>query len=633
MSDLPSDVDTDTPLLAVDAPGPTRGNAFSFPKPSDSNRFSSSESQHVPPNVQPIGGADSRLHSLSDRNLPVTNPTDDSELPLYLRTRLSSSYRPISEGENNSLESSLGSVFEGQSYSHQQNNTSLESLLQSPNPEEVHATSNGYDIGPVHNPYLEFRSERKRLETFHNWPVNAAVSARDLAKNGFLYTGIGDRAQCAFCHNVISGWTPQDNVATEHRKLSPDCAFALGVHNMGNIPIEEPSRSVNLSPFQVTGEYFKQQIQNATRTHSGNYGNFSSNVAQAAHLNPPDARGLSGSYGNFSSNVAQAAHLNPADARGQIGLTSSNALQHRQAKYQDWNLESTRLASYKSWPSQLNQKPQALAKAGLFYLGQGDRVKCFWCGGELYDWDPQDDPWEEHAKWFPECGYVNWIMGEDYVKYIQDVLRGIIPDPFASPHVLAVLKDTNYSKEQIQHVKEKYGMAALINASNLIKALELEFGRTNNSHHSSMEYEETVRKTPLSEQIQNFSPAASDRNGGHDVTGLFKSTISSDDHQSGASNYQGQITLHKRKPDNDTKSSDGETKKKSKDNNKDVDTILQENQSLKDQRLCKICLDEEICVTFVPCGHFACCVACAVPLKDCPICRKPIQESIKTFWS
>ncbi|KAK3577417.1 hypothetical protein CHS0354_032263 [Potamilus streckersoni] len=617
MSDLPSDVVTDTPLLTVDAPGPTGGNNFgnfSNTNPRGYNHFSSSEAQHV----QPIGATDFHPHSLSDRNQPVTNPTDDSELPPYLRTRLSSSYE--SEGGSNSHESSHGSVFEGQGYSHGENYTSSEtlsqSLLQSPNAEEVHATSNGYDIGPVHNPYREFRSEMRRLETFHNWPAYAAVNARDLAKNGFLYTGIGDRVQCAFCHNVISGWTPQDNVATEHKKLSPDCAFALGVHNMGNIPIEEPSRPVNLTPYQVTGEYFKQQIQSAPRTQSGSSGNFSGNYAQAAHLNPPDAR-------------------------GQIALAGSNTLQHRQAKYQDWNLESTRLATYTSWPSQLNQKPQALAKAGLFYMGQGDRVKCFWCGGELYDWEPHDDPWEEHAKWFPACGFLIWMMGENYVKYIQDVLKGVIPDPFASPHVLAVLKDTNYSKEQIQKVREKYGLAALINATNLVKALEHEYGRMGNSHHSTMEVEETDPKTPLSEEIQNHFPAAPDRNSRHDVrsgfdvTGLYKPPTSFDDQKSGASSYQGQSNLdnNKRKPGDDTKSSDMEIKKKIKDNNKDVNTILQENQSLKDQRLCKICLDEEICVTFLPCGHFACCVACAVPLKDCPICRKPIQESIKTFWS
>lgn len=33
--------------------------------------------------------------------------------------------------------------------------------------------------------------------------------------------------------------------------------------------------------------------------------------------------------------------------------------------------------------------------------GHGDNVKCFHCDGGLRNWEPGDDPWQEHAKWFP----------------------------------------------------------------------------------------------------------------------------------------------------------------------------------------------------------------------------------------
>jgi len=35
------------------------------------------------------------------------------------------------------------------------------------------------------------------------------------------------------------------------------------------------------------------------------------------------------------------------------------------------------------------------------YLGERDRVKCWYCNGGLQNWDPDDEPWTEHAKWFP----------------------------------------------------------------------------------------------------------------------------------------------------------------------------------------------------------------------------------------
>ena len=47
-------------------------------------------------------------------------------------------------------------------------------------------------------------------------------------------------------------------------------------------------------------------------------------------------------------------------------------------------------------------------------------MKCFWCGGELHDWEPQDEPMEEHAKWFTICGYVRKIMGDDYIQKVKD---------------------------------------------------------------------------------------------------------------------------------------------------------------------------------------------------------------------
>lgn len=39
----------------------------------------------------------------------------------------------------------------------------------------------------------------------------------------------------------------------------------------------------------------------------------------------------------------------------------------------------------------------------LFSLpGQGDVVRCFYCDGGVRSWSFGDDPWREHAKWYPE---------------------------------------------------------------------------------------------------------------------------------------------------------------------------------------------------------------------------------------
>ena len=57
------------------------------------------------------------------------------------------------------------------------------------------------------------------------------------------------------------------------------------------------------------------------------------------------------------------------------------------------------------------------------------------------------------------------------------------------------------------------------------------------------------------------------------------------------------------------------------------------NQELEDARLCRVCMEVEICFVFIPCGHQCTCENCAVngDLKNCPICREKITKRIKTF--
>lgn len=43
-------------------------------------------------------------------------------------------------------------------------------------------------------------------------------------------------------------------------------------------------------------------------------------------------------------------------------------------------------------------------------------MRCFHCDGGLRNWEETDEAWTEHAKWFPKCGYVNLIKGQDFVK-------------------------------------------------------------------------------------------------------------------------------------------------------------------------------------------------------------------------
>ena len=59
----------------------------------------------------------------------------------------------------------------------------------------------------------------------------------------------------------------------------------------------------------------------------------------------------------------------------------------------------------------------------------------------------------------------------------------------------------------------------------------------------------------------------------------------------------------------------------------------QENKSSSSENnlQCKICMDNNLEVVFIPCGHFVCCSSCAQSLVECPCCRQVISSVMKTY--
>ena len=44
-------------------------------------------------------------------------------------------------------------------------------------------------------------------------------------------------------------------------------------------------------------------------------------------------------------------------------------------------------------------------------MGHANETRCFHCGWVFKGWlGDDDDPWQEHIKWFPNCVYVRYVM-------------------------------------------------------------------------------------------------------------------------------------------------------------------------------------------------------------------------------
>ena len=61
------------------------------------------------------------------------------------------------------------------------------------------------------------------------------------------------------------------------------------------------------------------------------------------------------------------------------------------------------------------QSPSSLSRMCVF-AGKGDQTVCFHCGGGLRGWEETDQPWVEHAAWFPKCMHVVLIKGQAFIE-------------------------------------------------------------------------------------------------------------------------------------------------------------------------------------------------------------------------
>ncbi|XP_075999580.1 E3 ubiquitin-protein ligase XIAP [Genypterus blacodes] len=263
--------------------------------------------------------------------------------------------------------------------------------------------------------------------------------------------------------------------------------------------------------------------------------------------------------------------------------------------------EEARLHSFSSWPSSAPVRPRDLAQAGLYYLMEDDRVQCFCCGGMLIGWERGDTAWGEHANHYPFCFF---ILGHDV---------GNIPLEGGAEEERSRSQHSDYRAPMERFEKRLSSFAGVqhpIDPERLARA----------GFHS----------TGKADQVLCFSCGG----------GLKDWKPEEDPWEEHAKHYPGcrfllaekgqefvnNIQLHGRRQNGAAASHQNGHPSDKKD-----EDPMEKLRNLQREKQCKVCLDRDSCIVFIPCGHLATCRECSLQLIKCPICCGAITQKVKTY--
>ncbi|XP_017388550.1 baculoviral IAP repeat-containing protein 3 isoform X1 [Cebus imitator] len=580
----------------------------------------------------------------------------------------------------------------------------------------------------------DFSCELYRMSTFSTFPAGVPVSERSLARAGFYYTGVNDKVKCFCCGLMLDNWKRGDSPIEKHKKLYPSCRFVQSLNSVNNLeatsqptfPSSVTNSTHSLLPGTENSEYF-----------IGSYSSFPSNLLNSRANQDFSALMRSSYHCAMNNEKARLltfqtwplTFLSPADLAKAgfyyIGPGDRVACFACGGKLSNWEpkddamsehlrhfpkcpfigkqLQDTsritvsnlsmqthaaRFKTFFNWPSSVLVNPEQLASAGFYYVGNSDDVKCFCCDGGLRCWESGDDPWVEHAKWFPRCEYLIRIKGQEFIHQVQASCPNLLEELLSTsdtpedenpessimrfepgedhaedaimmntPVVKAALEmgfSRSLVKQTVQRkilaTGENYRLVSdlvldLLNAEDEIREEEKERATEERESNdlllirknrmalfqhltcvipildslltariiNQQEHDVIKRKTQTSLQARELIDTIL-------VKGNFAATVFRNSLQEADTVLYEHLFVQQ-----DIKYIPTE----------DISDLSVEEQlrKLQEERTCKVCMDKEVSIVFIPCGHLVVCKDCAPSLRKCPICRSIIKGTVRTFLS
>ena len=443
------------------------------------------------------------------------------------------------------------------------------------------ATQPGFD--PIDN---DMEHEDQRLRSFQrNNGWRGAVEPWKLAQAGFYYTGINDHVKCFACDVSLKAWLPGEDPVKEHLKIQPNCSYISRLGNKFSI-----TRTPNISLEETTST--QPMISHPFRSTS-----YDPSISYQQSVSAPVNR-VPASKPNYAS-------------------------------------EHARLHTFINWPKDCPVQPKELIDAGFYYTGNEDKVECFKCGIILAGWEPEDTPWGEHEKWAKDCplvaehfqrrnpqspsqGHRAQVLPQEQTWETPVAKLGNHPEPIAGP------------SETKQEMK----------ASNVVR-LPSEQGECPKGSEQDRKTKDSSKPFYVQEAVQTIVESGQYDYGTVNEAYQYRTKIegkkinSMNELLDAVQSYVNTSNKKCTPEDNSAASNNPSTNSGGFSLCVNPESLKKIDHKYADAHRCKICLDAEIGIVFLPCGHIVCCPECAKKIQKgdclCPICRKHIQNTIRSY--
>ncbi|KAK3742794.1 hypothetical protein RRG08_060743 [Elysia crispata] len=136
-------------------------------------------------------------------------------------------------------------------------------------------------------------------------------------------------------------------------------------------------------------------------------------------------------------------------------------------KRPEFSTYASRLMTFLDWPQDHPLTQEELARHGFYYAGYFDCTRCYYCGGAIRNWEPDDDVQLEHARWFSCCPLVLSTLGKDVVDIVSYMQRNNIKITIESVNNERNRQQTNQFQDCPMD-QSKSGDIEILQSNNLI---------------------------------------------------------------------------------------------------------------------------------------------------------------------